>query len=280
MSANSQQKASTINRWLIHAEEQLKAAGITTARLDSELILAYALSSSRTFLHAHGDEKLTSQHVRVANIALKRRSERTPLAYITGSKEFFGRLFKVDPLVLIPRPESETIIEMVRSLIASHKIPTSSTIADVGTGSGCLAITICLEAPDSHVFASDISDGALKIARSNAAHLKASVTFVNGYLLEPYETLDCIIANLPYVDRSWDVSPETHEEPDLALYATNEGLQLIYELIQTAPSHQKPGGYLILESDPRQHNRISDYAHVHGYTLEITEGFIQAFRYQ
>lgn len=282
MNANSQQKASTIKEWLTSAEKQLLQAGISSARLDSELILANAIGKHRTYLHAYPDKILSPKATILAKTSLKQRTNRTPLAYITGRKEFYGRVFEVTPAVLIPRPESENIIESIRELFggATELLP-NPVIADVGTGSGCLACSIKLEIPNSTIIASDVSPQALDIATRNATQLQASIDFRLGDLLEPYtETLDCIVANLPYVDISWSISPETKSEPDLALFAENQGLELIYRLLRMAPTRQEPGGYLILESDKRQHGDIKNYAKKMHYSLIDTNDLIQVFRYQ
>lgn len=182
---------------------------------------------------------------------------------------FYGRDFFVDNNVLTPRPETEAIIDEVLKLCGKPILPGVKpekpvlnpdhlTILDVGTGSGCIAITLKKELPKAIVYASDISKEALKIAEKNAQNQSASITTIISYLCQNVNiTPDIIIANLPYVDRNWDwVDQESlKDDPDIALYAKDQGLELIKQLIDTATSK-----YLILEADPCQHDQIITYA--------------------
>ena len=189
-----------------------------------------------------------------------------PKAYKDGFKEFFGREFKVSPDVLIPRPETETMVEMVLSLAGKSylpgvKVPESvlskhPKILDVGTGSGCVAISLKLEIPEAEVYALDISKPALKVAEENAKRLKAKVNFFESDLLSNVpkdETFDVIVANLPYVDKTWPWIKSIEHEPEVALYAGDGGLELILKLLKQVQDRTK---YLILEADPVQHDRI------------------------
>ena len=198
---------------------------------------------------------------------------------------FYGRDFLISPDVLIPRPETELMIDAVLNLVgkpylpgvkpSKAKLPQDLVITDVGTGSGCVAITIKMELPDAKVVATDISEKALKIAEKNADNLGAKIEFLQSDLLEKVDTKpDLIVANLPYVDENWEwVDKEAlSKEPALALYADNGGLKLIYKLIdQVAERGIK---HLILEADPCQHERIINYANKKGLTLRETRGFI------
>lgn len=263
MNANLPLKAPAIKDWLQDAANQLAEVGISSAKLDAEIILAHTLRQNRTYLHAHDDELLSPRQVEIADARLQLRLDRTPIAYIVGHKEFYGRLFKVNPATLIPRPESETIITLLKELTAQTTIHLSDTpkrLVDVGTGTGCLGITAKLEVPELEVTLVDISRQALKVAETNAVALHADVAITRSDLLLEYPFVaDYIIANLPYVDSIWERSPETHYEPSLALFADDEGLALIYKLIDQAPSHLVTGGYLLLEADPRQHDAIIRY---------------------
>ncbi len=224
-------------------------------RLDAELILARILGKDRTFLHAHPEYNLSTAEVEQANAAASRRSLGEPLAYILGHKEFYGRIFTVTRDTLVPRPETEALIEVIKSL-KPHKI------LDVGTGSGCIAVTLALELPNSQIDAIDISLKALAAARQNAENLGADVNFFQSNLLENIAgQYDLIVANLPYVDASWDwLSRELAFEPQNALYADDGGLALIKQLIAQAPAHLKAHGYLILEADRSQHKKIADFS--------------------
>jgi release factor glutamine methyltransferase len=269
MNANLLPKVpATIKSWLTEAEAKLEKAGISSARLDAELILAEALQTDRTWLLAHSDEQITSDNLKQADEWLARRVKREPLAYIRGWIEFYGRRFAVDKRVLIPRPETEEMIQLLKSL----ELPEGSVLIDVGTGSGCLAITTKLEHLELEVHATDISVEALEVARQNAKDLGADIEFQQSDLLSAmdYELSATIItANLPYVDRHYTVTPEADAEPALALYADDDGHALIERLIPQASKHLHSDGYLILESDPWQQTRI--IASAAKYNLHLRE---------
>jgi len=278
MNANLPHKTPAINTWLAEAIRQLSDEGIPSPRLDAEIILAHTLRKSRTYLHAHDDEPLTPRHVEIADARLALRLDRTPIAYIIGHKEFYGRMFKVTPATLIPRPESETIIELLKELLPDSNalLPQAKRrLVDVGAGSGCLGITAKLEFPELDVTLIDISRHALHVAEFNAAHLGATVTMTHGNLLANYPLpIDIVVANLPYVDPEWERSPETNYEPSLALFAENNGLSLIYKLIEQARNSLTPAGYMLLEADPRQHDAIISAAKNHGFQKVKVRGFI------
>lgn len=260
------------------AAEMLANVGISSALLDAEIILAHTLRKSRTWLHAHGDEQLSLREREIASARLDLRLDRTPIAYIIGHKEFYGRLFKVSPSVLIPRPESETIIELLDNLCDGS----TKTLVDVGTGSGCLGITAKLEHPELEVTLTDISHHALGIAEKNAETLGATIAIVKNDLLVPNPQLppqiDIILANLPYVDHNWERSPETNYEPELALFADKGGRALIERLLREAPLFLISGGTLLLEADPEQHHALIVHATTLGYTHVVTEGYCVVLR--
>lgn len=267
-----------ISVWLRRATKQLKDIGIETSRLDSELILAETLRKTRTYLHAHLDEELDPRRVDIANARLQLRLDRVPLAYILGYKELYGRRFAVSPQVLVPRPESEDMIDSLLEVAADDIAPVK-TLIDVGTGSGCLGITAKLERPDISVILSDISPQALKIAQKNADALGAKVRVQEQNLLQGHvEPLNYILANLPYVNESWEVSPELRHEPRQALFADNNGLALIYKLIRQAPVSLQPGGWLLLEADPEQHRAVIDFAAEFGFKHHKTLGYCLVLR--
>ena len=236
-----------------------------------------------------------------------------PKAYKKGFQDFYGRDFLVTPDVLIPRPETEQIIDTVLNLAGKpylpgvkpspRVLPKNPIILDVGTGSGCIAITIKKELPDAEVYATDISKKALKIAQKNAAKHSAPISFIISHLCQNVNnpkdccprgvgstkrknsfcthapsgvniTPDVIVANLPYVDEDWDWLDKRalSHEPSIALYAEDHGLKLIKELIDTANSK-----YLILEADPCQHQEIINFATKKGLQHLETRGFILTF---
>ena len=272
---NASSPPTNSKQWLEQATATLRRAGIPSARLDAQLLLAEVLGKEKTWLLAHPEHSLTQPELIKLSRYLERRSNREPLAYIRGYTEFYGRKFTVSPDVLIPRPETETIVETL------HRLPPPGKLVDVGTGSGCIAITAKLEFPELEVFGVDINPEALAVARQNATQLRAAVEFKIGDLLDGFPfTVDVITANLPYVDEQWTRSPETAFEPDGALFAGQGGLELIKELLTQIPSCLKPGGYVLLEADPRQHTQLQELGKAAGLTPVATEGFICTLRGQ
>lgn len=280
MNAKSTPQTPAIKDWLKAANKQLVLAGITSANLDAEIILSSAIGQNRTYLHAHPEKVIDNDQLNIANSKLELRLKRIPIAYINGHKEFYGRDFLVNKDTLIPRPESEDIIEILKTILAlyfnSH-IPIAKLV-DVGTGSGCLGISAKLEFPELDVTLVDISSDALKVASQNAKSLSADVEIVQSNLLQSYvKTPYIIIANLPYVDQEWDRSPETDYEPSLALFADDNGLSIIKDLIIQASVKLVNNGYLLLEADPIQHNSIITFASKYQFKLKIQKNYILAF---
>ena len=211
-----------------------------------------------------------------------------PKAYKLGRQNFYGRDFLVTPDVLIPRPETEQIIDAVLNLAGKpylpgvkpgkNQLPESPVILDVGTGSGCIAITLKKELPNAQVYATDISESALKVAQKNAQNHGVSIHFIISHLLDNVKfTPNTIVANLPYVDETWDwLDKEAlSHEPKTALYAEDHGLKLIKELITQFTAQNIPR--LILEADPCQHEQIIDFAIKKGLQHLETRGFILTF---
>lgn len=207
-----------------------------------------------------------------------------PIAYQKGVADFYGRDFFVSPNVLIPRPETETIVDMVLNLLGKPYLPgvkpskarlaQDAKILEVGTGSGCIAITLKLEVPELDIVATDISDKALEVARANVKGFDVDIKLQKADLLDGItERFDLIIANLPYVDKDWDWLDKKalSYEPSLALYAEDHGLKLIFQLVEQARERKVPS--LILEADPCQHNDIVQFAAKQGYSLIEKRGF-------
>jgi release factor glutamine methyltransferase len=264
MNANSQQPTpKSIKSWLDNATTQLTDCGINSARLDAELILSDTLGQDRTFLHAHSDETLKPEVLSRAQTNLQLRIKRVPIAYISGQKEFYGRIFGVTTDTLIPRPESEDVIESLKRVVDDGiiNLDKKPILVDIGTGCGILGITAKLEYPSFDVTLSDISAEALRVALSNANNLNADVDVIKGNLLENYDgKIDVTLANLPYVNPSWDRSEETNYEPASALFAADNGQKIIKDLLRKATKKIQPRGIIILEADPTQHKPLSEFA--------------------
>ncbi len=282
MNANSPLPVPAINDWLLAATAQLLTVGIPSARLDAEIILAHTLRKGRTYLHAHAADEIELRDQEIADARLQLRLERVPIAYIIGHKEFYGRRFNVTTATLIPRPESEVMIELLGAIVPKNKPLLNNMtwrLIDVGTGSGCLGITAKLEFPELEVTLADISVYALKVAADNAAKLHSDVQCIHSDLLLNYPLQPHIIlANLPYVDSSWRRSPETNYEPAIALFAVDEGRALINKLINQTETSLLPNGYLLLEADPSQHNAIINYAKKHNLKLITVKDYIVVLR--
>ena len=267
----------SIADFLAISTKTLSKAGIASARLDSELILAHVLRRSREWLLAHDAVVLTQPQQQQARQLLLQRTQRRPIAYLTGERDFYGHSFLVNEQVLVPRPESEVILAILDELMQDNHL---RTVLDVGTGSGCLAISIKLAHPDLAVSACDISESALLVARRNAARLLPSgqqIKFYQSDLLSdlPADSrFDLIVANLPYLSPGQDdLSPELAYEPAIALYADDDGLSLIKQLITTAPDHLTPRGYLLLEMNTDQIEAVASYATDYRYQVIKQEPF-------
>lgn len=267
----------SIADFLAISTKTLSKAGIASVRMDSELILAHVLRRSREWLLAHDAVTLTQPQQQQARQLLLQRTRRQPIAYLTGRRDFYGHSFLVNEQVLVPRPESEVILAMLDKLMqANHP----RTVLDVGTGSGCLAISIKLAHPDLAVSACDISESALLVARRNAARLLPSGRQIKFYQSDLLSNLpvnsrfDLIVANLPYLSPGENgLSPELAYEPAIALYADDDGLSLIKQLITTAPARLTPGGYLLLEMNTDQIEAVASYATDYRYQVVKQEPF-------
>jgi release factor glutamine methyltransferase len=266
-----------IANWLQSNTIALKAVGIESARLDCIILLEDVLNVDRVHILTHSEESIPINDLTLLENKIQRRLQREPLAYIRGYNEFYGRNFVVNSAVLVPRPESEAIIEIVKSL----HLPCPKII-DIGTGSGALAVTLKLELKDSEITATDVSEKALAIAQENAQKLDADITFCSNDLLENTASpFNVIVANLPYVSHDQEVSIETTFEPEQALFAENDGYALIERLLtQINSSTLSKTGYLLLESEPRQHARIQKSAADNSLILQSTEHFIQLYSFK
>lgn len=267
----------SIADFLAISTKTLSKAGIASARLDSELILAHVLRRSREWLLAHDTDTLTQSQQRQARQLLLQRTQHRPIAYLTGKRDFYGHSFLVNEQVLVPRPESEVILAILDGLVQDNHL---RAVLDVGTGSGCLAISIKLAHPDLAVSACDISESALLVARRNATRLLPSSQQVKFYQSDLLSDLpvgsrfDLIVANLPYLSPGQDdLSPELAYEPAIALYADDDGLSLIKQLITTAPARLTPGGYLLLEMNTDQIETVVSYATDYRYQVVKQEPF-------
>lgn len=271
-----------IATWLKLATDKLKAVGISSARLDALILLEDATGKDRSWLLAHPELKLNDHSLSTLNLQLKRRSKHEPIAYIRGRSEFYGRIFQVTPATLQPRSETETMITLLKETVS---LDSSWTIIDIGTGSGCIAITAKLELPKTTVYATDIDASCLSVASKNAAQLAAEVSFYEGNILEPImpkltnpqQTI--LLANLPYVPSRHQINEAAQHEPSRAIFGGADGLNLYRELFTSLPLKSKPL-FILAESLPPQHDDLAAIAHSVGYKLSKTADFIQLFTFK
>ena len=262
----------TLREAIAAARARLVAAGIDPgeATRDASLLARHVLGWDRATLVTHDTEAAGENFVGSFEHAIERRARREPVAYIRAQQEFWGREFVVNPSVLIPRPETELIIEELKA-----RLPLASRrIADIGTGSGCLAVTAALEWPQAAVVATDVSIEALAVARNNAARLGAAdrITFLETpYLFGTTGAFDAIVSNPPYItDAEYeDLQPEVREyEPVMALTAGEDGLRDIRQIIDLAPSRLAVGGLLLIEVGHLQSDAVADIINEYR-TLEL-----------
>lgn len=269
-----------IETWLANAQAELSAHGISSARLDCLLLLEHVLQQDRAWVLAHLDAKPSAEQLQQLQSLVERRNTHEPMAYIRGFCEFYGRRFIVNSDVLVPRPESESMIELLKQSV----IP-KAVIADIGTGSGCLAVSAKLET-GAVVIAVDIDKACLNVAQQNAAVHTASVRFIEGSLLEPFTyggsasgiAPTVLLANLPYVPNEYPINKAAEHEPTVALFAGSDGLDAYRLLFQQTTQLSVLPQIIITEALLSQHALLEELAATHGYSLVITDGLAQLFR--
>lgn len=241
-----------VGRALVSASQRLHGAGCENPRLDAQVLLAHVLGADRTWLFAHHDHPLTADQAETFTDLVARRIQREPVAYLLGRKEFYGLDFAVDERVLIPRPETEMLVDFLLAHVQADGARTF-VVADVGTGSGAIAVTTAALTPNTRIYGLDISADALAVAQENGRRLapNARLAFLTSDLLAALpEAADVIVANLPYVtDGEYtDLQPEIREyEPQLALTAGSKGLDVIKRLLNQVRHHLSPNGLVLLE---------------------------------
>lgn len=264
------------------AREAITAAGIRPgdAALDAEVLARNVLACDRAGFVVRLRDEEPADFADAYRALVTRRCGREPVAYILGEREFWGLPFEVTPDVLIPRPETELIVEEALDLFPAGRAP--GVIVDAGTGSGCLAVALAREFDEARVIATDISEAALAVARRNAARngVGDRIDFRAGDLLEPVtEPADLIVSNPPYV-ASGDVGglvPEVREhEPHIALFAGVDGLSVFGKLFPAAATRLRPGGRLIVEVGYDQDDRVARIASGHGWTLSHVRQDLQS----
>ena len=255
-------KPDSIAESLREAAQALQAAGVPEARREAGSLLSFVLGKDRTFLISHAEDPVVESDMDRFRDAVSRRSAGEPLQYITGFQDFYGREFRVTPDVLIPRPETELLVEAALEVMNGVQLP---LLCDVGTGSGCIAVTLLCQRMDARAVAVDVSDAALRVAAENASRHGVSeridFQISDCFAAVNSAAFDLIVSNPPYVSASAlpGLQREVRDhEPLVALSPGSDGLSVIRRLLQDGPTYLKPNGHLIMEIGFDQGERVQE----------------------
>lgn len=232
---------------LVQAWQAAQAQGLE--RLDAQALLAHVLGRPRAWLIAHDTDPLPAPEQQRYDALVRRRAAGEPFAYLVGEKEFWGLSLQVGPAVLVPRPDTETLVEWALECLQGRSAP---RVVDLGTGSGAIALALKQARPDAHVHAVDLSSDALAVARANAGRLGLALEFHAGHWWQaladlPDAVFDLVVSNPPYIAEGDPHLPALRHEPRLALTSGSDGLDAIRELVAGAPARLAPGGWLLFE---------------------------------
>lgn len=271
--------SSMMNPWLKKAIKQLEDAGVGTARLDALVLLEDITGKDRTHLLAHPELELSTEQQNQLQNLLDRRSQHEPLAYIRQKTEFYGYEFIVSAATLEPRPESETMIDLLLKYRDDPGMHPVFSLADVGAGSGALGITASLLFKLAGVDLLEISPAALKVARANTKKLNSDAVCYQSDMFSAVndQKYDVVLANLPYVPDSYPINTAASKEPRLAIFGGDDGLDEYRQLFSQLPEHTNEGALVFTESLPFQHRELANIARTHGFKQIDTEDFIQVF---
>ncbi len=271
----------TIREVLNRTTKYFSGKGIESARLDAEVLLAKVLGVNRIDLYINYDRPLVNSELDAYRRVVAERGQRKPIPYITGEKEFMSLNFKVMEGVLIPRPETEILVEAALKYVKKREIH-QPTILDIGTGTGCIAVSLAKRLPSASIYATDISTEALKVAKTNAREhdLIDRITFLQGDLFEPIAKLsqqikfDLIVSNPPYIrtQELKELPPEIKYEPFLALNGGKEGLVYYERILDEAPGYLKLDGLVLFEVGAGQAHMVQDISRNFN-TLEIIKDY-------
>ncbi len=258
------------------SSKKLEQAGVGTSRLDVLVLLEDITGIDRSRLLANPDTQISAKQLAKLTKLLRLRAQHLPLAYIRGRTEFYGREFIITSSVLEPRPESETMIDLLKTLPGQ---PTETHIADVGAGSGALGITTALELPNSHVELLEISQAAWKVAKTNVDKFTLNISVIKSDLLtHSRQHNDILLCNLPYVPDSFQINPAAMREPKIAIFGGPDGLDIYRRLFTQVSTMKKQPLYILTEALPPQHSALQTIANRADYTLHKSEDFIQVFK--
>ncbi|MBW2268772.1 MAG: peptide chain release factor N(5)-glutamine methyltransferase [Deltaproteobacteria bacterium] len=276
----SSNTVTTLTTWTIldllqWTQKYFAEKGIDTARLDAECLLAFVLGVDRMRLYIDYEKPVgEAERATLRELVRRRGTDRVPVAQIIGSKEFWSLDLRVTADVLTPRPDTETLVSAALGLLPDDRAP--ARILEIGTGSGAVALALASERPRAQVVASDVSAPALAVARENAERcgLLDRVELRQGALFEPVagQRFDLVVSNPPYLAEAErpSLAPELAHEPDGALFAGPQGLEVLEPLVRQAPDALVPGGGLVVECDPRQADRVAGWCREAGL-LSVTK---------
>jgi release factor glutamine methyltransferase len=246
------------------AQALLKARALGVDRLDTLMLLADTLACSRTWLLAHDDAILSTEQVAHLGARLARRAAGEPLAYLLGEKEFHGLMLRVDANVLVPRPDTEVLVDWALELLRGAP---DQHVADLGTGSGAIALAVKHAQPTATVVATDLSAAALGVARANAKRLALDVEFIEGswWQAVPRRRFHLVLSNPPYIAAGDEHLAALNHEPTLALTPGGDGLDALRCIVAGAAAHLEPGGWLLLEHGFDQADALQSLLRGHGF---------------
>lgn len=246
----------TFDEALQFGTKQLKRAGIESARIDASLLLAKVSDMPRANVLAHLDDEMDTGVASDFIELINERAKRRPLVHLTNTREFYGIDLYIDENVLTPRIETEKMVDF-----AIKHAPQNGTLIDIGTGSGAIAIAIKTHRPDLEVWATEVNDEALDVARKNIENLKLDIKLVKSDLFsEISEKFDVVATNLPYLQDDADLMPEVQKEPAVALFGGQDGLDIYRRFLTELPNHLNPNGFLFTECDPWQQEDLKTEA--------------------
>ena len=250
----------TVRQALIWASKKLKTGKIKTASLDAEVLLSFIINKPKEFIYTRPEKNLTKKQLINFKNLINQRLAGKPVAYLRNTKEFYGLDFYVDNNVLIPRPETEILVD--ETLIKAEKYKPQA-IADIGTGSGCIAITLAKKLPKAKIYAVDISQKALDVAKKNARKHKVKINFLKGNLINPLNNkkIDIMVANLPYGWKQWNntnsaANSSLKFEPAISLFTKEKGLYLYRQFFKQINQRRQKPRLIFCEFDPRQKNGL------------------------
>jgi release factor glutamine methyltransferase len=231
---------------------QVQLTDIPGGRLDSQLLLGFVLGKNREWLMAHGEEEVTHDQQIQFEALLAKRASHIPVVHLTNNREFYGLDFYIDADVLTPRVETEQMVDW-----AIKYAPKDSTLIDIGTGSGAIAIAIAKHRPDLEIWATEVTDEAMTVARKNAKKHKVDLKFIKANLFGGIdEKFATVVTNLPYLKEDADLMIEVQKEPGVALFGGPDGLDIYRRFLKQLPIHLEAGGYLFTECDPWQQDQL------------------------